>query len=76
MILRLVDDPHVPALLSHGDGLFGGVFAVAGMAVIFREGLGAGVPLGSLRFAPRGRRVLRRDRDRVVKAFPRAPQSR
>ena len=30
------------------DGLIGGVFAVAGMAVIFGEGLGAGVPFASL----------------------------
>ena len=52
------------------DGLLGGVFAVAGMAVIFREGLGAGVPLGSL-LALLGAAVCFAETGIVVKAFPR-----
>jgi drug/metabolite transporter (DMT)-like permease len=52
------------------DGLIGGVFAVAGMAVIFREGLGAGMPLGSL-FALLAAAVCFAETGIVVKAFPR-----
>jgi drug/metabolite transporter (DMT)-like permease len=52
------------------DGLFGGLFAVAGMAVIFREGLGAGVPLGSL-LALLAAAVCFAETGIVVKAFPR-----
>jgi drug/metabolite transporter (DMT)-like permease len=52
------------------DGLIGGVFAVAGMAVIFREGLGAGVPLGLL-LALLGAAVCFAETGIVVKAFPR-----
>jgi drug/metabolite transporter (DMT)-like permease len=52
------------------DGLIGGVFAVAGMAVIFREGLGAGMPLGSL-LALFGAAVCFAETGIVVKAFPR-----
>jgi drug/metabolite transporter (DMT)-like permease len=52
------------------DGLIGGVFAVAGMAVIFREGLGAGVPLGSL-LSLFAAAVCFAETGIVVKAFPR-----
>ena len=52
------------------DGLIGGVFAVAGMAVIFREGLGAGMPLGSL-LALFAAAVCFAETGIVVKAFPR-----
>jgi drug/metabolite transporter (DMT)-like permease len=52
------------------DGLFGGLIAVAGMAVIFREGLGAGVPLGSL-LALLAAAVCFAETGIVVKAFPR-----
>ena len=52
------------------DGLIGGVFAVAGMAVIFREGLGAGMPLGSL-LSLLAAAVCFAETGIVVKAFPR-----
>jgi drug/metabolite transporter (DMT)-like permease len=52
------------------DGLIGGVFAVAGMAVIFREGLGAGVPLGSL-LSLLAAAACFAETGIVVKAFPR-----
>jgi drug/metabolite transporter (DMT)-like permease len=52
------------------DGLIGGVFAVAGMAVIFREGLGAGMPLGSL-LALLAAAVCFAETGIVVKSFPR-----
>jgi drug/metabolite transporter (DMT)-like permease len=52
------------------DGLIGGVFAVAGMAVIFREGLGAGMPSGPL-LALFGAAVCFAETGIVVKAFPR-----
>ncbi len=52
------------------DGLFGGVFAVAGMAVIFREGLGAGVPFASLLSLFAGAACFA-ETAIVVKAFPR-----
>ena len=52
------------------DGLIGGVFAVAGMAVIFREGLGAGMPLRSL-LALLVAAVCFAETGIVVKAFPR-----
>jgi drug/metabolite transporter (DMT)-like permease len=52
------------------DGLIGGVFAVAGMAVIFREGLAAGMPLGSL-LSLFAAAVCFAETGIVVKAFPR-----
>ena len=52
------------------DGLIGGVLAVAGMAVIFREGLGAGVPIGSL-LSLFGAAACFAETGIVVKAFPR-----
>jgi len=52
------------------DGLIGGVFAVAGMAVIFREGLGAGMPFASL-LALLGAAACFAETGIVVKAFPR-----
>jgi drug/metabolite transporter (DMT)-like permease len=52
------------------DGLIGGVFAVGGMAVIFREGLGAGVPLGSL-LSLFAAAVCFAETGILVKAFPR-----
>jgi drug/metabolite transporter (DMT)-like permease len=52
------------------DGLFGGLFAVAGMAVIFRERLGAGVPFASL-LALLAAAVCFAETGIVVKAFPR-----
>jgi drug/metabolite transporter (DMT)-like permease len=52
------------------DGLFGGVFALAGMAVIFREGMGAGVPFASL-LALLGAAACFAETGVVVKAFPR-----
>lgn len=51
------------------DGLFGGVLAVAGMAVIFREGLGAGVPLASL-LSLLAAAACFAETGVVVKAFP------
>jgi drug/metabolite transporter (DMT)-like permease len=52
------------------DGLIGGVLAVAGMAVIFREGIGAGVPFGSL-LSLFGAAACFAETGIVVKAFPR-----
>jgi drug/metabolite transporter (DMT)-like permease len=52
------------------DGLIGGVFAVAGMAVIFREGLAAGVPFASL-LSLFVAAVCFAETGIVVKAFPR-----
>ena len=52
------------------DGLIGGVFAIAGMAVIFREGMGAGVPFASL-LALLGAAACFAETGVVVKAFPR-----
>jgi drug/metabolite transporter (DMT)-like permease len=52
------------------DGLIGGVFAVAGMTVIFREGLGAGVPFASL-LSLFVAAVCFAETGIVVKAFPR-----
>ena len=49
-------------------GVAGGLLSLAGMAVIFNEGLDAGVPLSSL-VALRRRGLLRRDQHRKVKAF-------
>lgn len=51
------------------DGLIGGVFAVAGMAVIFREGLGAGVPFASL-LSLLAAAACFAETGVVVKAFP------
>ena len=51
------------------DGLIGGCIAIAGMAVIFREGVGAGVPLGSL-FVLLGAAACFAETSIVVKAFP------
>ena len=62
--------------LAHGqerfrwDGLIGGCVAIAGMAVIFREGTGAGVPLGSL-FVLLLAAACFAETSIVVKAFPR-----
>ena len=52
------------------DGLIGGVFALAGMAVIFREGIGAGVPFASL-LSLFAAAVCFAETGIVVKAFPR-----
>ena len=52
------------------DGLIGGVFAIAGMTVIFREGIGAGVPFSSL-LALFAAAVCFAETGIVVKAFPR-----
>jgi drug/metabolite transporter (DMT)-like permease len=52
------------------DGLSGGCIAIAGMAVIFREGMGAGVPLGSL-FVLLLAAACFAETSIVVKAFPR-----
>jgi drug/metabolite transporter (DMT)-like permease len=52
------------------DGLIGGVFAIAGMAVIFREGIGAGVPFVSL-LSLFAAAVCFAETGIVVKAFPR-----
>jgi len=52
------------------DGLIGGVFAIAGMAVIFREGIGAGVPFASL-LSLFAAAVCFAETGIVVKAFPR-----
>ena len=52
------------------DGLTGGAFAVAGMAVIFREGIGAGVPFASLLSLFAGA-VCFAETAIVVRAFPR-----
>lgn len=52
------------------DGLIGGVIAIGGMAVIFREGTSAGVPLGSL-FVLLGAAACFAETSIVVKAFPR-----
>jgi len=51
------------------DGLIGGCIAIAGMAVIFREGTSAGVPLGSL-FVLLGAAACFAETSIVVKAFP------
>jgi drug/metabolite transporter (DMT)-like permease len=51
------------------DGLIGGCIAIAGMAVIFREGMGTGVPLGSL-FVLLGAAACFAETSIVVKAFP------
>ena len=61
--------------IAHGqepfrwDGLIGGGVAIAGMAVIFREGIGAGVPLGSL-FVLLLSAACFAETAIVVKAFP------
>jgi drug/metabolite transporter (DMT)-like permease len=52
------------------DGLIGGAIAIAGMAVIFREGIEAGVPLGSL-FVLLGSAACFAETAIVVKLFPR-----
>jgi drug/metabolite transporter (DMT)-like permease len=52
------------------DGLIGGCIAIAGMAVIFREGIGAGVPIGSL-FVLLLSAACFAETAIVVKAFPR-----
>jgi O-acetylserine/cysteine efflux transporter len=52
------------------DGLIGGCIAIAGMAVIFREGIGAGVPLGSL-FVLLLSAACFAETAIIVKAFPR-----
>ena len=52
------------------DGLIGGVFAVAGMAVIFQEGIGAGVPFASL-LSLFAAAACFAETGVVVKAFPR-----
>jgi drug/metabolite transporter (DMT)-like permease len=52
------------------DGLFGGAIAIAGMAVIFREGIEAGVPLGSL-FILLGSAACFAETAIIVKLFPR-----
>ena len=51
------------------DGLIGGVIAIGGMAVIFREGTSAGVPIGSL-FVLLGAAACFAETSIVVKAFP------
>jgi drug/metabolite transporter (DMT)-like permease len=50
-------------------GLMGGMLAIAGMAVIFREGVGAGVPLASLLALLAGAACFA-ETGIVVKAFP------
>ena len=50
-------------------GLAGGILAIAGMAVIFREGVGAGVPLTSLLALLAGAACFA-ETGVVVKAFP------
>jgi drug/metabolite transporter (DMT)-like permease len=52
------------------DGLIGGAIAIAGMAVIFREGIEAGVPLGSL-FVLLGSAACFAETAIIVKLFPR-----
>jgi drug/metabolite transporter (DMT)-like permease len=51
------------------DGLIGGAIAIAGMAVIFGEGMSAGVPIGSL-FVLLGAAACFAETSIVVKAFP------
>lgn len=51
------------------DGLIGGCIAIAGMAVIFREGMSAGVPIGSL-LVLLGAAACFAETSIVVKAFP------
>jgi drug/metabolite transporter (DMT)-like permease len=51
------------------DGLVGGTLAVAGMAVIFREGIGSGVPVASLLALLAGAACFA-ETGIVVKAFP------
>lgn len=51
------------------DGLIGGCIAIGGMAVIFREGIGAGVPIGSL-FVLLLSAACFAETAIVVKAFP------
>lgn len=50
-------------------GLMGGILAIAGMAVIFREGVGAGVPITSLLALLAGAACFA-ETGIVVKAFP------
>jgi drug/metabolite transporter (DMT)-like permease len=52
------------------DGLIGGAIAIGGMAVIFREGTEAGVPLGSL-FILLGSAACFAETAIIVKRFPR-----
>ena len=52
------------------DGLIGGAIAIVGMAVIFREGIEAGVPLGSL-FILLGSAACFAETAIIVKLFPR-----